>query len=68
MKSLPTIHTKQNRKRLLVGGCLIYKVLEKTDETLIIKANDCEKQNLNEFLHNVRDNYILDSEVSNNLF
>ena len=65
LKSLPTIHklTKQNRKRLSVRVGLLYNVLAQFDETIIRNAIDCEQQKLNDFLHKVRDNYILDSEV-----
>ena len=70
LKSLPTIHklTKQNRKWLSVRVRLLYNVLAQFDETIIRKAIYCEQQKLNDFLHKVRDNYILDSEVFNNLF
>ena len=70
LKSLPTILklTKQNRRWLTVRVRLLYNVLAKFDETMIRKAIDCEQQNWNDFLHKVRDNYILDSEVLNYVF
>ena len=65
LKSLPTIHklTKQNRKLFSVRVRLLYNVLAQFDETIIRKAIGCEEQKLNDFLHKVRDTYILDSEV-----
>ena len=70
LKSLPTIHklSKQNRRWLSVRVCSLYNVLGKFDEAMIRKAIDCKQQNLNDFLHKVGDNYILDSEVLNNVF
>ena len=70
LKSLPTVRklTKLNRKRLSVRVRLLFDVLKNIDERIIRKAIDCEQHNLNDFLHKVRENYNLDSEVFNNRF
>ena len=70
IKCLPSIvkATANNKKRLALRVRNIFNIFVKFDPNIIHEILTVKENKLNELLHQIRDNYVIDSDLFNSVF